>query len=130
MRIRLFSYSSSCCTVGTYYSTLDLPGNLLTLNDLGLLLQELMVVYRKWYVLGLMLNVSVQTLDRIRAQFSDSQDQLLEMLKTWLKTAINPSWKTLAYALRSPGVEEMRLSDILQKKYFLIKETEVYESKR
>ena len=89
-----------------------------------------MVVYRKWYVLGLMLNVSVQTLDRIRAQFSDSQDQLLEMLKTWLKTAINPSWKTLAYALRSPGVEEMRLSEFLQKKYFLIKETEVYESKR
>ena len=129
MRIRLFSYSSSCCTVRIYYSTLDLPGNLLTLNDLGLLLDELMVVCRKWYILGLKLKVSVQTLDRIRAQFSDVTDQLLEMLKTWLTTSDNPRWETLIDALRSPGVDNMMLSHDLLSKYCPVEETEVYESK-
>ena len=127
MRIRLFSYSSSCCTVRKFYSTLDLPGNLLTLNDLGLLLEELMHGCDRWYVLGLKLKVSVVTLDRIRAQFPDSRDQLLEMLKTWLQTSDNPSWWAVIDALRSPGVDEWMLSDILWRK---MEETEAYESKR
>ena len=118
----MFSYSSSCCTVRIYYSTLDLPGNLLTLNDLGLLLEELMVVCQKWYVLGLMLNVSVQTLDRIRAQFPDSRDQLLEMLKTWLITSDNASWKTVTDALRSKSVEAYQLAGGLERKYCLTKD--------
>ena len=130
MRIRLFSYSSSCCTVRIYYFTLDLPGNLLTLNDLGLLLEELMDVYQKWYLLGLKLGVSVQTLDRIRTQFPDSRDQLLEMLKTWLTNSDNTRWETLIDALRSRGVGENGLSQNLLMKCWQMEETEVHESKR
>ena len=58
----------------------------------------------QWYQLGLQLKVKTGTLDRIRAQFSDPRDQLLEMLKTWLTTSDNTSWKTLTEALRSRSV--------------------------
>jgi len=81
----------------------------------------------RWYVLGLKLKVSVVTLDRIRAQFHDSRDQLLEMLKTWLQTSDNPSWWAVIDALRSPGVGLFELSDNLWRK---MRKTEVDESKR
>ena len=129
MRIRLFSYSSSCCTVGTYYSTLDLAGKKLTLDDLGLLLEELMVVREGWHCmyLGLQLKVNVETLDVIRAEFSDTRDQLQEMLKTWLTTSDNTSWKTLTVALRNRSVNESGTADYLESKYCPVKD--VHESK-
>ena len=100
------------------------------MDDLGLLLEELMDVCQKWYVLGLKLKVSVQTLDGIRAQFADTRDQLLAMLKTWLITHGNHSWESIIDALRSRDVDEWMLSQDLLRKYYLLKETEVYESKR
>ena len=114
----------------TYYFTHDLPGNVLTLDDLGLLLEELLVVGPKWYHLGLQLGVRTGTLDDIQAQFHSFIDQLLEMLKTWLTTSDNPSWKTLTRALRSRIVGASQLADILERTYCKVKETEVYESKQ
>ena len=81
----------------------------------------------KWYHLGLQLKVSVGTLDRIRAEFSSYGDQLLEMLKIWLTTADNPSWGTLTNALRSRGVGERRIADILMDKYYQMEDK--HESK-
>ena len=99
----------------------------MTLDDLGLLLEELLDVQTKWYNLGLQLNLRVKVLDRIRDQFSNHRDWLLEMLKTWLRSADNTSWKTLIDALRSRSVGESQLADHLEAKYCRMKDT--HESK-
>ena len=78
-----------------YYSTPDLPGEILTLDDLGLLLEELLDVQTKWYSLGALLKMGVSILDWIRRNFSDPRDCLLEMLKTWLTTSLLTSQRRL-----------------------------------
>ena len=105
---RLFQQCTYCCTP-------DLPGNMLTLNDLGLLLEELLDVCARWFDLGLHLGVSVWKLERIDVQFSDARGLLQEVLKTWLTTAYNPSWKTLTNALRNVGA--CQLAKQLEAKY-------------
>ena len=104
--------SSRC----SYYSTPDLPGEILTLDDLDLLLEKLLDVRTQWYPLGLQLKVKVEILDRIREQFPDPRDQLREMLKTWLTTSDKPSWKTLTDALRSRSVGASQLANDLEAK--------------
>ena len=99
------------------------------MDDLGLLLEELMCVRDQWYRLGLQLKVSPETLDAIRTQFTDPRDQLLEVLKTWLKISDNPSWKTITNALRRRSVGRPSLADDLEAKY-KVEETEVHESKQ
>ena len=71
----------------------------------------------RWCNLGLQLRVRPVTLETIRAQFSDSRDRLREMLKTWLTTSDNPSWKVLTDALKSPTMGESRLAGSLETKY-------------
>ena len=71
----------------------------------------------KWYTLGLQLKLSVGTLDSIREQFQNTRDQLLEMLKTWLTTGNNPTWKNLTDALTSQTVGESHLAGVLETKY-------------
>ena len=93
----------------------DLPGKTLTLDDLVLLLEELQDVRAQWYRLGLLLGVSIDTLDMIRTH--DPRNQLLEMLVSWLTTSNNPSWTTLTNALRSRGLGEYRMADTLEAKY-------------
>ena len=111
-----------------YYYTIaisDLSGHKLTLDDLGCVLEEVLDVSAQWYHLGLQLKVRTSTLDRIRTQFTDPRDQLLEMLKTWLTTSDNTSWKTLTDALRSRSVGASQLASVLETKYTLAEETEV-----
>ena len=81
----------------------------------------------QWYHLGLQLKVRIRTLDRIGTQLSEPTGQLLEMLLSWLATAVNPSWKTLTDALRSRSVGASQLADRLEAKYCLVKDT--HESK-
>ena len=71
----------------------------------------------RWYNLGLQLGVRPETLDRIRARFNDPRDQLREVLKTWLTTSDNPSWKALTDALKSPAMGANRLAGSLETKY-------------
>ena len=99
-----------------------LPGKILYQNDIGLLLEELLDVQTKWYNLGLQLNLTVSTQDRIKTEFSDPREQLLEMLKTWLSAGYQ-SWKTLTNALRSRNVGESQLADDLETKYCQVKDT-------
>ena len=104
---------------------LDLSGNKLTLDDLGQVMEEVLDVSAQWYHLGLQLKVRIGTLDSIQAQFSDPKRQLLEMLKTWLTTADNTSWKMLTDALASRSVGASQLASVLERKYCLVEETEV-----
>ena len=102
-----------------------MPGNKLTSDDLGRVLEEVLDVSAQWYNLGLQLNVKTGTLDRIRSQFPDPNDQLREMLKAWLKTGNNPTWKTLTDALRSRSVGASQLAGDLKAKYCQVKGTKV-----
>ena len=79
----------------------------------------------QWYHLGVQLKMRTGTLDNIQAQFSDPRRQLLEMLKTWLITSDNTSWKTLTVALRSRSLGVNHLADVLEAKYCLVEETKV-----
>ena len=79
----------------------------------------------QWYHLGLQLKVRTGTLDRIRTQFHDPRDQLLEMLKVWLTTSDNTSWKTLKDALKSRSVGASQMAGVLETKYCLVEGTEV-----
>ena len=71
----------------------------------------------QWYQLGLQLTVKTGALDRIRIQFQNPRDQLLEMLKIWLNTSDNTSWKTLIDALRSRSVGASQLAGVLERKH-------------
>ena len=93
------------------------------MDDLGLLLEELLDVRHNWYPLGLQLKLRTETLDSIRP--SDPTLRLLEVLKVWLTTADNPSWKTLTDALRD--VEASQLANDLEAKYCSMKD--MHESK-
>ena len=108
-----------------YYSTPDLPGNMLTSDDLDLLVYELLDVSAQWYPLGLQLNVKTKTLEWIRRQYQNFSHQLREMLKVWLITNDKPSWKTLMDALRSRSVGASQLASVLETKYCLVEENEV-----
>ena len=95
------------------------------MDDLGQVLDEVLDVSAQWYPLGLQLRVRANMLDSIRLQFQNPRDQLLEMLKTWLTTSDNPSWKTLTDALRSRSVGASQLASVLETKYCLTEETVV-----
>ena len=95
------------------------------MDDLGLLLEELLDVQTQWFDLGLHLGVSVWKLESINVQFSDTRGLLEEVLKTWLTTAYNPSWKTLTNALKSVGAS--LLAKQLEAKYCRPKD--MHESK-
>ena len=71
------------------------------MDDISCVLEEVLDVSAQWYLLGVQLKVKNGTLDSIQAQFPDPKCQLLEMLKVWLTTSDNTSWKTLTGALRT-----------------------------
>ena len=104
---------------------LNLSGNELTSNDLGCILEKVLDVSAKWYNLGLQLKLGTGILDRIDAQFRDPRDQLREMLKTWLTTCDNTSWKDLTDALRRQSVGAIQLAGQLEKKYCPVEGTDV-----
>ena len=89
------------------------------------MMEEVLDVSVQWYHLGIQLKVRTGTLDSIQAQFPDPKRQLLEMLKTWLTTSDNTSWKTLTDALRSRSVGASQLASVLETKYYLMEGTEV-----
>ena len=82
-----------------------------------------MDVAAQWYPLGLQLKVKTGTLDSIRTQFQSPRDQLLEMLKTWLNSGDNTSWRTLTEALRSQSVGRRQLADVLKTEHCLEERT-------
>ena len=93
------------------------------MSDLGHTLEKVLDVSAEWYNLGLQLNVRIGILDSIRAEFNAPKHQLREMLKAWLTTGDNPSWKTLIDALRSPVVGASHLAAVLKTKYCQIEKT-------
>ena len=97
----------------------------MTLDDLVCVLGEVLDMSTEWYDLGLQLKVRIGTLDTIQADFTAAKHRLREMLKAWLTTGDNPSWKTLIDALRSRMVGASQLAAALETKYCPVERTEV-----
>ena len=95
------------------------------MDDLGQVMEEVLDVSAQWYHLGVQLKLRTGMLDNIQAQFPDPKRQLLEMLKTWLTTSDNTSWKTLTDALKSRSVGASQLAGVLETKYSQVEGTEV-----
>ena len=98
---------------------------MLTLEDFGQVMEEVLDVSGQWYHLGVRLKVRTGTLDNIQTQFPDPKRQLLEMLKVWLTSSDNTSWKTLTDALRSRSMGASQLASVLMTKHCLVEGTEV-----
>ena len=103
----------------------DHSGNKLTSDDLGCVLEGVLDAAAQWYNLGLKLKVRTTTLDSIQEDFTATQHRLREMLKAWLNTGDNPSWKTLIDALRSPVVGASQLAAALETKYCSVERTDL-----
>ena len=103
----------------------DHSGNKLTSDDLGCVLEGVLDAAAQWYNLGLKLKVRTTTLDSIQEDFTATQHRLREMLKAWLNTGDNPSWKTLIDALRSPVVGASQLAAALETKYCSVEITDL-----
>ena len=103
----------------------DHSGNTLSSDDLGCVLEGVLDAAAQWYNLGLKLKVRTTTLDSIQEDFTATQHRLREMLKAWLNTGDNPSWKTLIDALRSPVVGASQLAAALVTKYCSVERTDL-----
>ena len=96
----------------------------LSVNDLPGVMEEMNDARVKWYSIGSQLYVSVGTLNAIKEQYDVPSHCLKESLKTWLKTCpSSPTWNSIADALRSSTVGEVRLAADLEQKYCLIQDS-------
>ena len=56
-----------------------------------------------WYDLGLQLKIDDYSLQLIRADERENQQQKRCMFQTWLRVCENPSWKAVVEALKAIG---------------------------
>ena len=91
----------------------------LSIKDLKVLLPELYPARKKWYDIGLLLDVPVETLDAIQSENRDDLGACLrEMLHFALKSrSPGLTWKMVTDTLNSVVVGEGQLGDTLVKKY-------------
>ena len=94
------------------------PATPLGVPDLRCVREELLDVSRKWFDIGLTLELNVGFLECVRDQYPDPSTALREMLLQWLKKVDPPpTWEGLACALESRTVGEPRLAEQLRTKY-------------
>ena len=78
--------------------------DVLDLDDLKHILRTTWEARRRWYNIGLALNISPYKIDVIKHEYaSDPGDCLREILMLWLKESV-PTWKEMIEVLRSPMV--------------------------
>ena len=70
-----------------------------TLSQLSAELRD----FENWYLLGLLLNVSKDTLDSIKKSHDTNIERCIEMLQCWLTNCKNPMWEAVHEALRNIG---------------------------
>ena len=69
-------------------------------------------IRKRWYDIGIELNIDVGELDIIRQKHDDPGDCLLEMIKIWLRSiSPQPTWKLLAEALRGSILNEVAIAE-------------------
>ena len=70
-----------------------------TLRQLSAELRDI----KNWYLLGLQLNFSTDTLDYIKKTHDGSDRQCIEMIEHWISSSKNPTWGDVHEALRNIG---------------------------
>ena len=70
-----------------------------TLSQLSAELRDL----KKWYLLGLQLNLSTDTLDSIEKTHDGSDRQCIKMVQHWISSSNKPTWRDVHEALRNIG---------------------------
>ena len=81
---------------------------ILTVKDLKHVRKILNRVRRKWYKIGIELEIDTDQLDTIKSVTDDPDDCLIEMLKVWLKSLDPvPTWVALSEALISEDEYEL-----------------------
>ena len=70
-----------------------------TLSQLSAELRD----FKKWYLLGLQLNLGTDTLDSIEKAHDGSDRQCIKMVQHWISSSNNPTWEDVHEALRNIG---------------------------
>ena len=73
--------------------------NVPTLSQLSAELRD----FKKWYLLGLQLNLGTDTLDSIEKAHDGSDRQCIKMVQHWISSSNNPTWEDVHEALRNIG---------------------------
>ena len=97
-----------------------LTADILTEEDLAILVNELHEVRAKWHELGIQLKMKKSDLDAIETTFLKNVNRCLpEMLSVWLSRTepSPPSWQRVVDALSSPAVDRSDVADKIRKKY-------------
>ena len=68
-------------------------------------------VRKKWYDIGIELDVPIEQLDIIKCQESDQAVCLRELLKVRLRFIEPVTWKVVGDALKASAVNEIQLGD-------------------
>ena len=68
-----------------------------------------------WHLFGVKLGLQGYKLREIERNYGDNNRRKIEMLDLWLRNAKNPSWETVAEALRM--MHECMVADGIQRKY-------------
>lgn len=90
---------------------------LLSLSDLKLVFTELHELCDKWYGIGFELNLSVDFLEDLEANYStDVSTCLRKVLVEWLKSK-QATWAVLVNVLNSDMVKGSPLAKVLEEKY-------------
>ena len=84
--------------------------NVPTLRQLSAELRD----FKKWYLLGLQLNLSTDTLDSIEKTHHDGDRQCIKMVQHWISSSKNPTWQDVHEALRNIG-ESVIAAEIARK---------------
>ena len=64
-------------------------------------LEELLDAQEQSYVLGLKLKLPLQDVESIHTTYLQPRDRLLRVIIAFTRQALNPTWRTITYALRS-----------------------------
>ena len=73
--------------------------------------------FENWYLLGLQLNISKDTLDSIEKSHDTNVRQCIEMVQYWINNSEDPSWGAIREALRNIG--ESVLAAKIAEKYHI-----------
>ena len=73
-----------------------------------------------WYVFGVSLGISISKLDTIKKQYSDVEEQKINMFHFWLLNKLDASWKKVIQVLEQNGYYV--LAATLSNKYLLSSE--------
>ena len=81
------------------------------------LVEDLRKVVPQWRDLGVQLEIDLDELKIVATNYEKEEDRFREMLSIWLRSSKNPSWKTIAEALRTRSVGYNQLALGLEQKY-------------